>query len=110
MTNEEILKKAIEKAFPKEKPNMWRTLKNDLLFGRHYYELIFSHTFAKSFFEEKDMWKETECTCGGVDFHIGGYDMHKMDCARIKAERGYKYHLQAMVICENPLEYLAKFL
>lgn len=126
MTDEIILKKAIEKAEKNgwdglNKYEPWEKMsicEKDIVF--HYYrndistisifDIIFSHNFAKAFWGEKDYWKETECTCGGVDFHLGGFDMHKMTCAKIKANRGYKFHLQAMVIEENPIKYLSKFL
>lgn len=113
MTNEQILQKAFEKAvnngfaFPKDNKEIYHFWHKCYY---HRYSLIFSHSFAKAFWGEKDMWYKTECTCGGVDFHLGGFDMHKMNCAKIKAERGYKHHLQQMVICEEPLKYLEKFI
>lgn len=84
MKNEEILRKAIEKAVKNgyafegdwNSESLWWV-------ERGINRIIFSHSFAKAFWGEVDMWKETECTCGGVDFHLGGYDMHKMNCKKI---------------------------
>lgn len=46
---------------------------------------------------EKDMWKETPCSCGGIDFHIAGHDAHKGDCDRVKAPRGPLFHWKKMI-------------
>lgn len=72
-------------------------------------QIIFSHDFAKAFWSgEKRVWVES--------FRLikGEYsDKHK------KMARGYfkksevaswHYHLQKMVLKENPLDYLARFL
>lgn len=113
MTNEEILKKAIEKALKKE----W-TFKN-FDFDKDWREIdwlpelnniIFSHSFAKALWGEEDKWYTTDCTCGGVDFHLGGFDMHHDGCLKIKADRGYKFHLAKMVLEKNPIKYLQKFI
>ena len=115
MTNEQILKKAIEKAVK----NGWEEgikFLSVIELGQGFltkvlpYRVIFLHDFAKAFWGTKDEWHTTECTCGGVDFHLGGYDMHKMNCAKIKANRGYKFHLKEMVLKKNPLKYIEKFL
>uniref|UniRef100_A0A6M3KBD9 Uncharacterized protein n=2 Tax=viral metagenome TaxID=1070528 RepID=A0A6M3KBD9_9ZZZZ len=94
MTNEQILKKAIEKAVK----NGWKNgailleLIND---GKKYdvdavskARVIFSHDFAKAFFP-------------------------KVGCVNPKDETTHnfwQYHLQQMVLCEEPLKYLEKFL
>lgn len=75
-----------------------------------YYSDIFSHDFAKALFGKKDMWDKADCTCGGVDFHFGGPDMHYKKCVKLKAPRGYKFHLAKMVVEKDPLKYLTKFL
>jgi hypothetical protein len=63
---------------------------------RHIYEIIFSHDFAKAFWgekaEEAQIMKYSDFSCN---------------------ERGiprWKYHLQQMVLEEEPLKYLEKFL
>jgi len=118
MTKEEILKKAINKA----KKNGWKPAKmwQDILDGYEHeeyevlnlsdYFYIFSHDFAKAFFGKEDKWKTTKCTCGGVDFHIAGHDAHKPNCDRPKAQRGYKFHLQQMVLEKDRIKYLEKHL
>jgi len=104
MSDQEILKKAIEKA-KKNGYDFWgnnQCNKCD--------RFIFTKDFAKAFWGEKDMWKETKCDCGGVDFHLGGFDMHHEGCSRTLANRGYKFHLGQMVLEENPIKYLEQFL
>ncbi len=89
MTNEQILTKAIEKAtnggyhYP-YKEISYGDLHGDIL------EVIFSHDFAKAF------WGEGEWTENPDD--EGRY------------KRGWKYYLQQMVLKENPIKYLEKFI
>lgn len=98
MTEEQILKKAIKKADY-----------SPVALAGYGWDTIFSHEFAKAFWGEKDMWYETPCSCGGKGIHAND-DTHSMDCSRVKAERGYLFHLKQMVVEENPLKYLEKFL
>lgn len=97
MTNEEILKKAIEKAikngfnFSGERDDQ-ECFTIDLWLDTHmdmYYSLIFDHGFAKAF------WKDEESPklCAGN--HLG---------------EAWQYHLQEIVLEEEPLKYLKKFL
>ena len=75
----------------------------------HCYEIIFSHSFAKAFFGEENgspcihsMEKNDECITG---WH--------WDKDRPKNEGYYpawQYHLQVMVLEENPIQYLGRFL
>lgn len=109
MKDSEILKQAIDKA----KKNGLKAEFNidfDELTEPDIYWIIFSHEFAIPFFGKEDKWHTTECTCGGVDFHMGGFDMHHKGCARPEADRGYKYHLQRMVLDKKPLRYLKRYL
>jgi len=85
MTYEEILKKAIKKA---EQNGFDITLVGDVQPYEDYLDakyIIFSHHFAKAFFPTTD-----------------GHGFHK--------ENAWKYHLQQMVLEEEPLEYIEKFL
>lgn len=82
MTNEQILKLAIEKA----KGNGWIT--NIISVNPGYeHEFIFRHDFAKAF------WGE----CSDQDMAAGSHNC-------------WSHHLQQMVLEENPLKYLEKFL
>lgn len=88
MTKEQILKKAIEKA---EKTgwtnNLSSTTSSLLLINRaQSYRIIFDHDFAKYFFGE-------EYFCNNKNF-----------------DKEWQYHLQQMVISEDPIKYLSKFL
>ena len=102
MTNEQILKKAIEKAvkngylpFPawsKEKNikhlnACYRFLLGETRVGFEYYILIFSHSFAKAFFgEEIRTYRDSTNTFR------------------------WQYDLQAMVLEKEPLKYIEEFL
>lgn len=130
MTNEEIVKKAIEKAQKNGwySENIFKVVHYDGSIGtsmfivgafnddgnteawrRDVETLIFQSYFAKAFWGEKDMWSETACSCGGVGIHAND-DMHTMNCTRAKANRGYKFHLMEMVIEEDRIKYLERFL
>ena len=92
MTNEQILKKAINKAVK----NGWdKTLYQDILdkfvgdgLDDEYYTFIFSHDFAKAFWG-KEEWTDDE------------YGLKII---------AWQQHLQQMVLEEEPLEYIEKFL
>lgn len=103
MTNEQILKKAIEKAekngwielFSRRELIIKPVLENKLpIFA--IYGIIFHHSFAKAFWgeeiEELDYFRI-------IDNMVAGYGLPS-----------WQYHLQQMVILEEPLKYLEKFL
>lgn len=73
-----------------------------------YYDIIFSQDFSKAFWGEKDYWQETKCTCGGAIHPL--LDQHFVECMKSKAKRGYKFHLQQIVLKEEPLKYFGEFL
>ena len=114
MNNKEILTKAIEKAV--ENGLTWYTktstediidlyvnIHDDLLRGR-YREIIFSHDFAKAFWGEKDYEYTEELTAeewaGGNGNHYGAYFVGLE----------WQYHLQQMVLEEEPLKYIERFI
>ena len=109
MTDEMILKKAIEKAvkggYGKHLAKAW--LKSITPNSREYFVLIFSHSFAKAFWGKKEVWK--------VDIDPLYQKLHQKNPSfeggnfRV-AERAWEYHLQQMVLEENPICYLKKFL
>ena len=109
MTNEEILTKAIKKALP--------SIKSSVLLGtmiayqdhdleelqlriqtNRYYQIIFSHDFAKAFFGEEKI--KIECA---------GCVMKSPPCD-CEYPIAWEYHLREMVIEEDPIKYLEKFL
>jgi len=93
MNDKEILRKAIEKV-----------IENDICYKDGYdevelmfenpYELIFSHEFAKAFWGEKRPKKTLE---GNLYIGAAGLEYWQEELGR-------------MVLEENPLEYLEKFL
>lgn len=106
MKEETILKKAIEKA-EKNGYEGWSTT----YFGEHeilddmHYALIFSHDFAKAFFGEGGFHGSI---CGNRT-PLNGICCDDYDC-REEYLDNWKHHLQELVLCKNPLQYLRKFL
>ena len=87
MTNEEILKKAIEKATKNGYEYPFTALP---LVKENHHAIVFSHDFAKAFWGEETQYK---CHCKEItDMPI------------------WKYRLQQMVLEENPIKYLEKFI
>lgn len=100
MTNEQILKKAIEKANKNGyKAKGWEFQLDSidaLLKSKTYFILIFSHDFAKAFWGEEEVYDDNNVEPGtGGDYYV-----------RPK----WQIHLQQMVLEEQPLQYLKKFL
>lgn len=115
MENAEILKKAIEKVVKNgfKSPYKWlseddimvalRGAFNDNLIGNKYYELIFSHDFAKAFWGKWEMVADDE---SGIPILIP---------FEVASQRGsgkyiWQHYLQQMVLEPEPLKYLEKFL
>ena len=86
MTQKEIYLAALKKAFPEDySKRMFDIIGNDYDTGEERpFQTIFSHQFAKAF------W--------GDDGHI------------LESKPAWEYHLQQMVLEEEPLKYLEKFL
>lgn len=96
--NEEILKKAIEKA---EKNGFNSGIDWNLKSIIPIYNVIFNHDFAKAFF------KEEKCTCK-PDKDVAGNIYHKPNCKITTPD--WRCKLQQMVLEEDPILYLGKFL
>ena len=115
MTNETILKKAIEKVvkngWPKREADSFWGVWNR--FGQRMRDealtpaLIFSHDFAKAFFGKKKLesWEVD-------DDAVGRYDKGCHECGTGKMMKVpiWQYHLQQMVLDKDPIKYLEKFL
>jgi len=114
MKNEQILKKAIEKAVKNGldirelgKKDGWSESELDLeTLYNSYYSIIFSHDFAKAF------WGI------GKPVMIDGQEFYRFKWINIVGEKtdsayhltAWQYHLQQMVLEEEPIKYLEKFL
>ena len=120
MTNEEILKAAVEKAMESGfwKKEFFRSdfnglsrlnnhtatittwsgeLERDVEIKMSYKEIIFTHKFAKAF------WGESKCDCRiRVD--------HVEYCDKCDGFPSWRPHLQQMVLEEDPIKYLEQFL
>lgn len=110
MKNEEILKKAIEKAkkngwgwdwcLPKTSPSSddcWLERCEQWVDDEEYFSLIFLHQFAKAFWGEE--WT------GGMKEYKG-----KDGSKGFKKVLEWEWRLQYMVLEKKPLKYLEKFL
>ena len=103
MTNKEILQKSIDKATKNRFiiDSEWKSIPttehylNKHIELKQYYPIIFSHDFAKAF------WGEILIDVTNTN-PIGEEDLAYLP--------RWQYHLQQMVLEENPLQYLRKFL
>jgi len=122
-TEEEILKAAIAKAVKNgfQYPNLGKTrsidwvIRYDSVSDKFLYRIIFDHDFAKAFWGGKNVC----LSCGEVftesDVALEGSRVHLYDCkcgsdADPSMDTAYLWHLKQMVISENPLLYISKFL
>lgn len=141
MKNEEILKKAIEKAMangyqarkdkedylihaeggwylvsPKDFSRSWGSAKDN-------YWAVFSHDFAKAFWGmnhicrwcgESKLETKTDFLSGEKNTVCMGCGAEAMDYNEFPKEgnmmRKWQYHLQQMVLEEDPIKYLEKFI
>ena len=94
MTNQQILRKAIEKAKIKKWDDWlkdWESRLDFIIECRTYYRIIFSHDFVKAF------WGDAVTT--------------KLSNNLYRTERFvWQYQLQQMVLEKEPLKYIEKFL
>lgn len=102
MKNKEILKKVIEKA--SDLGGYYNEYIDSYIEEGYWSEIIFSHDFAKAF------WGlETEEIFDGFGSHDAG-DGYMEDYNKYKEVISWQYHLQEMVLEEEPLKYLESFL
>jgi len=136
MTDKEMLLKIIQKAIngglKKEYIGVIESLDDDWLLKwnevinsilipvNSYYSIIFSPEFGKAFFGEEfvcEFCGHEVTACG----QYGYFDKKDLYCVNQNCVLGWrkslnvnidawKYHLQQMVLEENPLKYLEKFL
>jgi predicted restriction endonuclease len=116
MTNEEILKKAIEKALH----NNWEQMlpfvptwaleqANEDRLTQHIIKtygkrsIIFSHDFAKA------IWGKYEPRCRACGSNPASFDITQQH-QHTDFIPAWQYHLQQMVLEEKPLKYLEKFI
>jgi hypothetical protein len=130
LSDKEVLQKAIEKALDKGWKKSYREgrvydewkyfMINDSQFkandyyisfpktsafeyGMSFMDIIFSNDFAKAF------WGEEIAHYTSVDVMRGYHPKIRLYQERWEVEE-YKYHLQQMVLEENPINYLRKFI
>ena len=106
MTDGQIIQKAIEKA----KKNGWKTIVAfDLIMPytnqTEFYSIIFDKDFAKAFWN----YEVDVCSNCGITLDSPGYSCKYHDIG-YKTLKCWQYHLQIMVIKDNPVKYLSQFL
>ncbi len=108
MGNEEILKKAVEKAAKNGMEEYrWLYGKNpskilqEMIKANGHFVIIFSHSFAKAFWGSKMHYYNKE---------FDGVCICKDTIKRSETSYCWQYHLQQMVLEPEPLKYLEKFL
>jgi len=97
MTNEECLKKAIERAEKNVGKKLGHFPLKAELIGNYYYRIIFSHDFAKGF------W--------GIEWKDG--DIISTPMSEILEQENiapWQHHLRQFVLEPKPLKYLEKHL
>lgn len=112
LTNEQILKKCIEKAvkngylykdWDKESFIQYLETRNwkDIIEENEHYKLILSHSFAKAFWGKRIIKKTEQIGyTHGVETPIMG----------IVKKSAWQYHLQQLVLTKDKFAYLKKFL
>lgn len=98
MTNEEILKKAIARV----RKNGYKEYGDYCVVDwsdEDMREMIFNHSFAKAFWKD-----EPRMMC------IIKSEPSQHGCATIDGCSAWSYHLQIMVLAQEPLKYLEKFI
>jgi hypothetical protein len=86
-----------------------------------YYMVIFSHSFAKAFWGEAECpWDIESKKCKHCGYDIGIQPRKETGCDHVHYPEncdicsakamGWEEHLQKMIVCEEPLLYLEKFL
>lgn len=113
MKNKDILKKVFEKAIKNGYKPYWLGEywgKNEFIFvigsDDRWFKVIFSHDFAKALFGEQEDWK---CDCG----FYGHWDHSCPTPDGMQVQNrmpAWVYHLQEMVVSEDPIKYLEQFL
>jgi len=99
MTDKEVLNKAIEIAMDNgyKEPFMYGMCSDFSLDKFQVFKLCFSHDFAKAFWGEKHSGHQNLVRKG-----IGNYITSPIN--------DWQHHLQQMIIEENPINYLRKFI
>ena len=111
MTNEQILKKAIEKVvkngwnygFKEWDIKISRQVDIDSFIDQtHSWSYIFSHSFAKAFWEEGRNRKRYNLNETIENYAIEGHAEYFC--------QPWQYHLQQMVLEKDPIKYLEQFI
>ena len=121
MSNKEILKKAIEKAvkngykysqkaFDYFMEAERKTLSDYVFQEKLYYPIIFSRPFAKAFWGEKEYMAYYAGYNEWADATKKASKNAEYDDEQHNRMFLWQYHLQQMVLVEQPLKYLERYL
>lgn len=112
MINEQILRAAIEKANTNGYGRDDIKIKSDLTdksFGIIFaFSIIFSHDFAKAFWGEEEIETDEQSYSGARYSTDTGEFIGPV--IEFKKKPIWQYHLQQMVLEEDPIKYLEKYL
>ena len=110
MRDEDILKKAIEKATKNGWKNPFHTVEfqlSDKVWGSAIPAIIFSHDFAKAFWNKNEYGWTKELVEETKRLHPKS---RIAEWGTLDTDYNWQYHLQQMVLEENPLQYLKKYI
>ena len=129
MTDKEIFIAAHEKAYPGSKEEVWEiffkfrgcTIKTyNYITSAVITSIIFSHSFAKTFWGEDRYYHINEGTIDGfteedeltLEFIKNEDEEHLINnkSSYHWYQPKWQYHLQQLILCEKPLKYIEQFL
>jgi hypothetical protein len=103
MTDKEIFDKAVDKVY--DNTGQAKLIKGAFLSMSKY--LIFDHSFAKAFWGEETVYLHDNVPVDGLCSECYRKQSNK---AVQFAKPAWQYHLQQMVLKEEPLKYLKRYL
>lgn len=111
MTHEEILKKAIEKA---EKNGLNMDIPYSMFSFEYqnwnWHNTIFSHQFAKAFWGSGTAYKTSRIKKHYMTYPKGVVATRSYTTKKNLKKVAWKYHLQQMVLGDDPIIYLEQFI
>lgn len=119
MRNEKLEKKIIEVAvvrgllgdYTKLTKNIINTKVDEIMGNNYLYALIFTFEFAKAFWGEENLCMICGNKRGRSGYTIGvAVCVHCNNSQKDTTLEAWEYHLRQMVLNEEPLKYLERFL
>ena len=106
MTDEEILRKALEKAHSVDKELLGKLIEISEMNVHPY--ILFNHSFAEAFWGEN---KDKDYKYTSQSMYNFGEEFETEDFQGAHwIETPWKYHLMKMALEENPIDYIKQFI